>query len=186
LGSATPAKAQDYSLRARLGLNLNQPDLRQLVQLDPPVLAREHVETAYQFNDTAIGALLGLCAASTSGGEVYDRIVGGSLPAPIVSKGEPATESFPDNIALHNRASTSSSVDETSFDVADSDNVRSGVQLRVGLPLNSCVAELVKPQAANPKTQMKKKNKKRKYSIRNKNRAADLQSHEADDSMLLI
>jgi hypothetical protein len=134
-----------------------------------------------------IGVLLGLGAASTRGGEEDDCIAGGGLrPANNISEREPATESLPDNNALHNIASTSSSVDETSFDVADSDNVPPEVQLRVELPLNSSVTELVKPQAAKPKSRLKKQNKKWKDNTRSNRAAAALQLDEDDDDMMLI
>jgi hypothetical protein len=115
-------------------------------------------------------------------------------PAPIVFKGEPATESLQDNLVMHNLASFSDNVGETSFEVADSGHAQPEMRLRAGLPLNGSArsgltaqTELVKEHtpSTNPKLRRKKKAKS-KYFVRLSNAADTIQLLDADDDTMLV
>jgi serine/threonine protein kinase len=115
-------------------------------------------------------------------------------PAPIVFKGEPATESLQDNLVMHNLASSSDNVGETSFDVADSGHAQPEMRLRAGLPLNGSArsgltaqTELVNEHtpATNRKLRRKKKAKS-KYFVRRSNAADTIQLLDADDDTILV
>jgi hypothetical protein len=154
------------------------------------------LKTAYAFGDTAIGTLLGLGAASTSGGQEDDRSAGGGRPSRSIREGEPGSANLRDGNALNNLASPCRRVDETSFDVSDCDDVQAGMQLHVGLPVNSSVrggptaqTGLGKPQVAKPNSPRKprtKQQKKWKDYVRSNNASAKLQLLDADDSTFCI